>query len=164
MCVLPHYSLICLDYKRICSVCVFLCLTLHNVYFLHPHVSEAAVIRGCHYSVPLRPLHPVIFPSSARALYWEGGSVTSLPRTTTSEGGTRFTQPPSEVTAEKQLSSQAPFWVPHIPWQKSIFLIKQSSSKSPGLHPESPTVSSLLWHRRISSLSSIRTHGSHQKR
>lgn len=62
-----------------------------------PYVSVAAVIRGWHCSVPFGPLHPVIFPSSSCALNGEGGSVTSLPRTTTVEGGTRFTQPHSSV-------------------------------------------------------------------
>lgn len=56
-----------------------------------PYVSEATVIRGWHCSVPLGPVHPVIFPSSARALNGEGGSVTSLPRTTTGEGGALIT-------------------------------------------------------------------------
>lgn len=60
---------------------------MYSVYFFCPYVSEVTVIRGWHRSV-----YPVIFPSSARSLNREGGSVTSLLRTATGEGGTLFTQ------------------------------------------------------------------------
>lgn len=50
-------------------------------------------------------LHPVIFPSSARALSGEGGAVTSLPRTTAAaEGGHLLT----EVSAKEWLRPYKP--------------------------------------------------------
>lgn len=57
-------------------------------------------------------LHPVIFPSSARALSREGGAVTSLPRTTTvAEGGHLLTK----VSAKKWLYKPPPHTKPTPP-------------------------------------------------
>lgn len=85
-----YYACVSRLYCKCCSV--FHGMNMYSVHLICPCVSEVAVIRGWHCSAPLRPVYPVIFPSSARALNREGGSVTSLLRTTMREGGTRFTQ------------------------------------------------------------------------
>lgn len=52
-----------------------------------------AWLKGGTVETPSWILHPVIFPSSARALSGEGGAVTSLPRTTAAaEGGHLLTE------------------------------------------------------------------------
>lgn len=56
-------------------------------------------LKGGTAETPSWILHPVIFPSSARALGGEGGAVTSLPRTTAAEGGHLVT----EVSAKEWL-------------------------------------------------------------
>lgn len=78
-------------------------------------------LKGGTVETPSWILHPVIFPSSARALSGEGGAVTSLPRTTAAaEGGHLLT---TEVSAKEWLRPYKPPPGPTPPYQPSTIKV-----------------------------------------
>lgn len=122
-----------------CRVCAF-CVHMWTMWLW---------LKGGTAKAPSGSLYPVIFPSSARALNGEGGSVTSLPHTL--EGGNLLTKvsakgvaevihPPSKTYPSPAAPNSAPQFIRHrsepFNWVFQFLLLGNTNTKNPKTKPK----------------------------
>lgn len=116
-------------FRVYCKWCVCVSLYEHVQYILFcPYVSEVTVIRGWHCSVPLRPVHPVIFPCQPVLSMRRVGPWPPPPTHNHERGRHPFHTTPLKCPQRSGWVHRPPQAL-RSPRQNSTFLIKQGLSE-----------------------------------